>query len=259
MLYYNLILKASSFSVFALIITLNNFSSNKANPLVEKIISTYDAIQTFEKVAESSNSSDYEDSINYHNNLLFHLLSDKKFSDLDESDFNRIESETSVKIVFNTDRRLMLVSWQVFNFYSTPMCSNLLFFNGEVKGISLNGAGDDNDFGENIQYDKIYEVPLKHNVVDYVITGSNKCGNLCIQKKASLYSIFNGKIYKCQNSFIDGEKHITDIQFDFLVNEYIKFDPTFKIENQEIIYPVFNEEKTKMIGSKIIKIKTSNE
>lgn len=255
MLYYNLILKASGFVFFALIISLNNCSSN---PLVEKIISTYDTIQTFEKAIENSNNSDYEDSINYYNNLLFHCLSDKKFSELDETDLNSIKAKTSIKIVFNKDRKLMLVSWQVFYSYPTPMCSNLLFFNGEAKSISLNGTGDDNDFGDNIQYDRIYEVPLKHSI-NYVITGSNKCGNLCIQKEASLYSVSNGKLSKCENSFIDRGKRVTDVQFDFLINEYIKFDPNFKIENQEIICPVFNQEKTKMIGSKIINIKTSSE
>lgn len=227
-------------------------ASDKKQPLVRKIIATYSKIQIFENEYEKSSLDEYQDSIKKYNYCLFQFLSDKKFSKLNKSDFKIIVEQTEIKINVSDDNRLVLVSWHVFDLYPIRMCSNVMFFDGKTKIISLNGT-DNNDFGDNIQNDRIYQITLKDNPF-YILIGSNKCGNLCIQEMASMYSISNGSIVKCVNSFSDGINYLTDIQFDYLINNEMKLEPNFQIRNNELISPIFNEDRTKIVGSKRFKI-----
>jgi hypothetical protein len=227
----------------------NSFcQTGKEQLLVKKIISTYSKIQIFENEYEKSNSDEYQDSINQYNYRLFQFLSDKKFSKLNRSDLKRIVEKTQIIIKISNDNRLVLVSWHVFDFYPIPMCSNIVFFDGKVKLMSLNGTAN-NDFGDNIQNDTIYKITLKSKPF-YILMGSNKCGNLCIQEMASMYSISNGNLVKCINSFFDGKNYLTDVQFDYLINSEMKIEPNFQIQNSQLIRPIFNEDKTKIVGSK---------
>lgn len=252
-----------NFIFFTLMMTFfNSFCqtkkvSNKEQLLVRNIISTYSKIQIFENKYEKSSLDEYQDSINKYNYCLFQFLSDKNFIKLNKSDFKRIVEKTEIKINVSDDNRLILISWHVFNLYPIPMCSNVMFFDGKAKIISLNGT-ENNDFGDNIQNDRIYKITLK-NIPFYILIGSNKCGNLCVQEMASMYSISNERVVKCLNSFFDGENYLTDIQFDYLINSEMKIEPNFQIQNNQLICPIFNEYKTKIIGSKPFKIIATKE
>lgn len=209
-------------------------------------------IQSFENKYAESNSDEYEDSVSIANDSLVQLFSDKRAAKLCQSDLKQIKGKTEIKIVVSDDKKLTVVSWCVFDSYEVPMCSNFIFYNGNTKAISLNGTGD-NDFGDNIQNDKILQVKLKDKTC-YILTGSNKCGNLCILEMASMYFISKGNITKCSNSFFDGKKYFADIQFDYLINDKMKVEPTFQIQGKKLVYPTFNEDNDRIIGSKGLEI-----
>lgn len=212
------------------------------------IITTYNKIQVLDSAYRFNNLDEYEDSISKTNYSLVQLLLDKNFSRLSKSDVNVIKEKTEIKFLYSKDKRVLLLSWCVFASYQIPLCSDIVFFDGTSKIIALNGTGEDNDFGENIQIDSIYQIKLK-NKFFYIMAGSNKCGNLCITQNASLYSVIKGRIVNCSRSFFDGKNYFDNVQFDYLVNENIKTFPTFKIEKLQLICPRFNKSKTKVIGS----------
>jgi hypothetical protein len=223
--------------------------------LVEKIISVYKTIEAFENKYAGGRADNYEDSLNIANYSLMQLFSDKWAAKLSESDFKQIKAKTEIKILFSADNKITVISWCIFKSYQTPMCSNLIFYNGKTKVVSLNGAGD-NDFGENVQTDKIFQVKFNDKTC-YILTASNKCGNLCVQEMASLYFISNENIKKCSDSFFDGKKYFSDIQFDYLINDKIKVEPAFKIQGKRLVYPKFNKRNDKIMGSVGVDIKCS--
>lgn len=221
---------------------------SKNTELTKKILVTYKKIQRFENKYEESNSDNYEDSINKYNYIFSNLLSNPQFIKLDYSDLKTIAEKSGMKISLSKDQKLKIVSWQVFESSPTPMCSNLILFDMKSKILSLNGTGD-KDFGDNIQNDTIIDIVIK-NKPYYILIGSNKCGNLCIQELASLYSIFNGKLTKCSKVFFDGKEYSDDVTFDYLINENIKTEPSFQIDNLKLISPVLNNSRTQIIGTK---------
>lgn len=249
--------------ILFLILVIHSFESSSQCPsdifnnrlLVNKIISAYKKIQLFENKFAGSNSDEYEDSISIANDALVKLFSKKSAGKLCKSDLLQIKANTGIKIVFSNDKKITVVSWRVFESYEIPMCSNFIFYNGTAKAVSLNGT-EDSDFGDNIQNDKILQVKLKDKAC-YILTGSNKCGNLCILEMASLYFISNGSIKKCSNSFFDGKKYFDDVQFDYLINEKMKVEPSFKIQAKKLVYPTFNADNDIIVGSNGLEITCS--
>lgn len=231
--------------------SINTFSQNSEyiynkQSLVEKIISVYKTIETFENKYAGGRVDKYEDSLNIANYYLMQLFSDKWAAKLSDSDFKQIKANTEIKILFSMDMKVAVITWSIFNSYQIPMCSNIIFYNGNTMAVSLNGAGD-SDFGENVQTDKILQIKLNDKTC-YILTGSNKCGNLCIQEIASLYYISYGNIKKCSNSFFNGKKYFSDIKFDYQINDKIKVEPEFKIQGNSLVYPKFNKGNDKIIG-----------
>ena len=242
------------------ILIINSFNSfSQESPvmtkkhLVEEIILTYNKMQVFENKFEESNSDEYEDSITKENFYLVQLFSNKQFDVSDSSLLKRIREQTGIKIILSKDYSLVIVSWGAFNSYPIPLCSNLIFFKGKIKIISLNGTGTENDFGDNIQIDTVCTIHIKARPY-YILIGSNKCGNLCIEERASLYRISNGEIIKSSNSFFDGKKYFNDIRFNYLINDLTKVEPVFLVQNTSLISPLFNKDKTKVTGNKKYKI-----
>lgn len=221
--------------------------------LVEEIILTYNKMQVFENKIAENNLDEYEDSITKENFHLVQLFSNKQFNVLDSALLKRIRKLTGIKIILSRDNSLIIVSWGVFNSYPIPLYSNLVFLKGKIKIISLNGTGTENDFGDNIQIDTVCIIHIK-TMPYYILIGSNKCGNLCIEERASLYRISNGEIIKSSNSFFDGKKYFNDIRFNYLINDFTKVEPVFLVQNTSLISPLFNKDKTKVIGNKKYKI-----
>jgi hypothetical protein len=224
---------------------------------VENIISTYIKIKDFERKYDELDLHEYEDSIMIYNLHLSEFFLNKKIIKLSIDEAKTIKENTEIEIVFSGDKKLQLVSWGVFSFFPIPLCTSLLIYGGRAEIISLNGTLL-NDFGYNIQYEKIHDFKF-NNRSYYLLTGSNKCVNLCIEKIMSMYFIHDGKMTKCVNSFIDGKKSMNDLMFDYLINQYTKSQPAFQIQGKSIICPIFNSAKTKVIGNKKIRIQPRNQ
>jgi hypothetical protein len=228
---------------------------SKNDLIIRNILDSYKKIQIFERKNEEVNSGNYEDSINKYNYVFSNLLLSPQFRKLGNVDLKETAEKSGLKITTSKDKKLKVVSWQVFEFSPTPMCSNLMLFDNKSQIISLNGTSE-KDFGENIQNDTIIDLRIK-NKPYYILIGSNKCGSLCIQELASLYSIVDGKLIKCSKAFFDGNRYSDDIEFDYLINENLKNEPSFKIDKLELISPVFNDSKTEIIGTKKYQISSS--
>lgn len=250
-------MKKTIFSIL-IIISFKGFSQNISittpKQLVEEIILSYNKIQILENRFEESKSDEYEDSITKENFYLVKLFSNKQLDMSDNSLLKRIKNNTDIKIILSKDNNIVIASWVVFNSYPIPLCSNLVFFKQEMKIISLNGTGTENDFGDNFQIDTVLTTNIKSRPY-YIFIGYNKCGDLCIEERASLYRIKNDKeIIKSINSFFDGKKYFDDIHFDYLINEFTKTEPSFILLNTSLISPIFNKDKTKVIGQKKYRI-----
>ncbi len=226
----------------------------KSFALINRIFIAYSRMEKFEDLDENTNSNNYADSIRRYNNILSFIFSSPEFKDLKKADLNKIEDSTEIKILVSADKKLKVVSWCIFDFYPTPLCSSIMVPNGIIKSkiISFN-ENSKMDFGNNVQIDTIVEITSKR-IPYYFLFGSNKCGNLCVQRIASGYSIFDGSIRKCSNIFYDGKNYFDDVEFNYLLSEKIKPDPTFQIQSKQLICPFFNDDRTKETGSKSYKI-----
>lgn len=224
----------------------------KRSGLINRILLAYNRIEEFED--EKTNSDKYADSIRKYNNILSFIFSSPEFKGLKKSDLKKIEDSTEIKILSSTDKKLKVVSWCIFDFYPTPLCSSIIVPNNTIKSkiISFNENGN-NDFGNNVQIDTIVEMTSK-GVAYYFLFGSNKCGNLCIQRIASGYSTYDGYVKKCSKVFYDDKNYFDDVEFNYLLSEKIKSEPTFQIRSNKLICPLFNDDRTKEISSKAYKI-----
>jgi len=215
---------------------------------VNKILECYKKKEIFEYKYEKRNSDNYVDSINKYNYALSSLLSSSYVRKLSYPELRTIAKKTTLKLIISKDLNLRILSWKAFEFSPTQMCSNLMLFADKSKLISLNGAGDQ-DFGENIQFNKIIDLKIK-NKTYYLVIGANQCGNLCIQKLATIYSIVKDDLIKCTRTFFDGNVYSDKIEFNYLINDKLKNEPIFRVNNLELLTPIFNEYKTQILGTK---------
>lgn len=238
-------------------ISLSGFCQNtikKENPFLNRIVACFNQMRVFEGMAQKKPSINFQDSIIKYNRKLISYLSNSTISKLDSSQLLEMSQRTEIRSLKSQDGKLRVVSWCAFIFSNSPMCSNMaLIKNAKPAYISINSYGD-NDFGNNIEIDTIFEKKYE-NKFYYILLGSNKCGNLCIQETASVYSIEGNKFVKRTHVLFDGTNFFDDAKFDYFINNKIEGEPSFKIVDGELISPVFNEDKTKIISSKKYKIK----
>ncbi len=236
-----------------LVIVFNGFCQekhqNKINAdVINHFFTTYNSMRNFEyKYAENA-SSDLENSIIEYNSKLCTIIKSPEFSSLDDEAIKKIADSTEAKFIKSNDNKLKMFSWGVFESLQIPFYSNLLMSNNTRSNMISRNSNDNNDFGENVQYDSIIDITIQ-NKSYYVLLGSNKCGNLCLYKTASVYSIIDFAIVKCINVFFDGKNYLSDIKFDYLINENIKAEPAFSLKNNQIECPVFNNDKTRLTGT----------
>jgi hypothetical protein len=225
----------------------------KDSDFIKKFLITYNLVQKFDLLFEKSGTEKMVDSIKKYNRILTSMFLSSEFGLLTDSDLSEISKLTDVNICNSQDKRLKVISWCVFLSQPNPTCSSIVFYNGNLaKKISIN-QNDDGDFGNNVQNDTVIDFLFKGNVY-YVLFGVNKCGNLCIQKMASIYSVLNGSIVKCLRAFYDGKDYLDDAEFNYVLNDEIRNEPSFRIEKRELVCPVFNDRRTKQIGEKRYKI-----
>ena len=237
-------------------LSVNSFAQKKSREnsiFIKRLLMTYNKVQKFDLLFEKTETEKIVDSIQKYNRTLTSMFLSSGFCLLKDSDLSKISKLTDIRICNSQDKKLKVVSWCVFFSQPNPSCSSIAFYNGHLaKKISINENSDD-DFGDNVQTDTVVDVLLKGRVY-YVLSGSNKCGNLCIQNMASIYSVSNGSIVKCSHFFYDGKDYLDDVEFNYVLNDEIENEPSFRIENGELICPVFNETRIKQIGSKKYKI-----
>ncbi len=251
--------KISIFLVLLLSNTFIVFGQNRTHAtsdLLKRIISTDNQIQKFETKYETSHSEHYEDYIRKYNYQLSRLLL-KIGREMHNKNFlHQIAKKTDIKYCKSKDDVLTIFSWSVFNSIPNPSCSNVAFIGSKPIMLSMNGTVN-NDFGQNIQIDTIIDIRAESKF-DYLLIGSNKCDNLCVQQIASVYSISHSNLSKCDSAFYDGQEYLNDLEFDYLLNNLIKTEPHFEKNDNSIKCPIFNDDRTKLIKNKIYKIVPCN-
>jgi hypothetical protein len=228
--------------------------TQKKHFVLNRIVKCFNQIRIFEDSSQNNFSSHFDDSIDEYNSKLLSYINSTEFSNLSNSELQEISHATEIKISYSRDSGLKVVSWCAFSFAPSPTCSNVAVFKrGKTPTTSVNNNSEV-DFGINIQVDTIIKEKYKDKPY-YILIGSNKCGNLCIQEIASIYSISGGKLVKHFHAFYDGNYFLNDLKFDYILNDQIAKEPYFMIVNGAIICPVFNERKTKVISRKRYNIK----
>lgn len=220
---------------------------------VKEILKTYNRLFEIDNTYDGL-KEDVFDSIDKYNGALISLISAPAFGLLKDSDYRTISKSTDIKIMFSQDKKLMLVSWRVLFNLPNPVCINILWIGGKATKISSMEADSEEEYESNVQVNKIVDFNLWGKVY-YILTGSNRCGNLCIQEVISAFYIgTHGKLNPA-GIFYDGKKYKQKLGFNYILNVDTKEEPAFLIKGDELTCPVFNVERTKVIGSKRYKIK----
>lgn len=222
--------------------------------IADTVILIDQRIQDFESTPDTSSTVSFEDSIKRYNSILLRIISSSEFRLLRESDLQKISDLSNLQISKSRDRKLIVVSWCVFNQYPSPSCSRVLIAGKTSEIISSNGS-DGDEFGDNVQNDSIVQLFSSDGKSSYVLLGSNKCGNLCIHQMASVYNVNKGKIFKRTKVFYDGKISIDDVEFDYLINDQIKIEPRFTVKDNILTSPLFKADKSGVEGKKSYKIK----
>ena len=247
-------------SFISYILILNCFCSNSQTIKdstyyeieIQKATNIYNKIVFFENKYEEDEEDEYQDSIFNYNYKFSQVISKIKFSKDNSLKIKKELSKINVKMISTNDNLLIALTWQVFGFYPIPLNSNIIIYKNKPTVVSINGTGD-NDYGDNIGIDKVQKITLNKKPY-YLVFGSNKCGNLCIQETLTMYKVFKDELIKNEYSFKNGKNKISDLKFDYLLNQDIKITPCFKIQGEYVLFPIFNKLKTKLIAYKKIKI-----
>lgn len=220
--------------------------------LINKALSTYNKVRSYDdKYSTSFSNYDLNATLKY-NDMFYNIVSSSDFSKLSNTDLKRISNVTGLKILISKDNKLKVVSWGVFNSAPEPKYSNILIGNKKNKIVPLKGKRG-KDFRIDFELDTIIDI-LSKNKTHYLLMGSNKCGNLCIQKSVFLYTIIDSNVIECSNAFFDDIDSINNIRFSYTINENMISEPFFYIDNNELITPIISDDKLSIIGNKRYKI-----
>jgi hypothetical protein len=223
-------------------------SAEDGEPLTNKLLSTFAKLRRIEENRQRNPARIFADSVFLYNKAVVDIICSLEFINLKDTYFRRIVTQTGIKVATSRDSKLKIISWSVQNPYPTPpMCSNIALIKGlKSVPISLNGIGE-NDSGNNILIDTIIQMGPEGKTC-YLLIGSNKCGNLCVQEIAALYSILNNELEKYSNAFYYNGQYLNELEFDYIINDKIRSEPHFRVENTKLISPAFNDDNTKQIG-----------
>jgi hypothetical protein len=233
---------------------VRNFLGRNTSAIVDKLLSACRSLAQFERLRENDPVRYGADSIFVYNKAIADIITNAGFRQLGVSDLKRISDSSKIEILSSKDRKLQIFSWEAENPYPTPpMCSNIAIIDDKTTHvISLNGTGD-NDFADNLSIDTI--IQLSGSVkTGYLLIGSNKCGNLCEQSEASVYSILNNELKKNPGAFLCSGQYFDDVEFHYLINDKISSEPRFQINDLELTCPLFSGDRTKQSGVKKYKI-----
>jgi hypothetical protein len=168
------------------------------------------------------------------------------------ADKRKLKDSTGITISQSENQKINVFSWCVFEDTPAPLCSNIATSeNGKPVVLSCNGSSFDN--GYNIRIDTIIRL-VNEEKASYLLIGSNRCGNLCLDYLAALYSLHAGAITERQKCFYDGKNYSDEVEFNYLVNEKIKSEPNFRVKHNLLFCPVFSEDGTRKIGNRSYKI-----
>jgi hypothetical protein len=243
-------------TVLALGISFNGICqgiTKEHHHLVNSIINYSSRMSVFEDSDAAAYSVRFDDSISKYNKKLKSVLSSSEFAVLGDYEQQEICRKAEITILTSRAKDLKIFSWSAFNFTSDHRCSSIAVFKGHKPVVISFHSDDESDFGVNVELDSMIELKYSGQTY-YILIGSNKCGNICIKEVASVYSALDGKLSKRSKVFFDGEHYLDDVEFNYILNDQIKPEPNFKIENREIISPVFDERRARLISTKKYKI-----
>jgi hypothetical protein len=230
---------------------MNGIAQQSVKPksrLVKEILKTYRKLFEFDNTYDGL-KEDIGDSVDRYNRALILLISAPAFGLLKDSDYKSISKSTGLIIQFSQDKKILLVSWRVLVNLPHQSCFNILWITGKATSVSSMKADSDNQFENSVQVDNIIDFNLGGKTY-YILTGSNRCGILCIQEMISSFNIGNHGKLDLASIFYDGKKYNQELGFDYVLNEEIKGEPEFLINGDGLTCPLFNEHRTKVVGSK---------
>jgi hypothetical protein len=225
-----------------------------APPLLDRVLATYAIVKQFNRQFLDKPDGMLEDSTAKYNSTLARLVADSGFAGLKDAEIQKIESSTGINILLSQDKRLKVAGWRWDNPSPTASyCSTVLLADGkEAKIIALNGGGD-KDFGKDISYDTLIQFSSVGRTY-YLLTGSNSCGGHCRSRLASIYTISDGKIIKCQGCFSDGKQHLDEIEYAYEDTPELSGDLSIHFYNGKLTVPLFNDRQTRVTGRKTYQI-----
>jgi hypothetical protein len=207
---------------------------------IQKLRHTCSRIQHFENAYGVSADKNMEDSIKKYNRRLRELLSGTDFLLLSDADRQKIPISMGIKISRSQDKRISMVSWCIFYDQPVRACSAIAMWDVNRNKIISSTEMGDRDVGNNIGNDTIIDISLDGRTY-YVLVGSNKCGNLCVDEIASVYTFQHGEFVKCTRAFFDGKEYADDVEFNYKLTNKLGSEPSFRIGNDFLICPVFDE------------------
>jgi hypothetical protein len=194
----------------------------------------------------------YSDSLVLTNKVLINklLLTKNKFELINNS--NYLNDSTILNIITSKDLKVVLFTWDTGLGLEIPSYSSVVYFltknnHYESKKIQHVDIFED-DLGQNLLFSDIY----KSTNNEYIITGSNKCGSICLKNSLSLYRIINNEFLQIKNGIIDQNlKMYSNLSFEYLLNVQLTIDPKFIIEGKIIKMPIMDKNKTQFLKYKL--------
>ena len=241
-----------------ILFSLSGIAQQGSQPVsrsAKKILDTYSRLFEFDNAYDGLKEN-LVDSIDKYNDSLISLISAPAFGLLKPADYNAISRTKDINILFSQDKKLMVVSWRMLINIPHQECINILWIGGKATKISSIEADSKEEYESSVQVNKIVDFNLPGRIY-YLLMGSNRIGNLDILEMISAFYISSNFRLKPASIFYDGKKYNQVLGFDYIFNVDIKEEPSFLIKGDELIFPVFNEYRTKAIGSKRYKIKSA--
>ncbi len=226
------------------------FAQPDSHPLVSRLISLYKKLERLDIRYRDFHEERYADSVAKYNTRFSKLITSPGMTSLTPADWKQLTSSTGLQITTSGDGQLQIVSWSLENPYPTPSyCSDVVFARSRKPlPVSIFGGAED-DAGDNVTTDTIIDIRLKGNAY-YLVFGSNKCGALCEVEQASIYSLTDKEIIRCDSAFYDDSVYTADVSFSYRYSDGLKFDPAFSVIGNVLTCPVFDEDGQKQIGTK---------
>jgi hypothetical protein len=235
----------------------NSQTKSVSNPvLTGKIVKTFNVMRKFEGLFEKIQSEEIEDSVKKLDAYLVSLFSDSVFISLNKSDSLTIIRSTDIMITTSQDKKMTVFSWRVFINQPSQQYSNVSWIRINKSACLFRNL--DKGFDLEVQVDAIRDVVFNSKVL-YIVTGSIRCGNLCIIEEALVFSIQKDGLISCKKCLFDGVKYFDKVEFNYVLSDEIKDEPRFLIRNKQLVSPRINEQGTKIIGKKEFAILDNNQ